>query len=196
MGCLQLSRVTKHDLSSLEICLEYGVDVVNRTLYLHEDIDDVSTSNIIKGLTLMDKTAGDIRVEINSPGGSLPHMFAVYDAIRACKQKVITVGTGEIASAAGLVLVSGDERYATRNAWFMAHGILGGVGEDDDIRVAKARIDTILRQDKAWVALMAKHTKLPEKWWIKNVAESKKEVWFNAEQMKEHNIIDGYWPLE
>ena len=186
----------KHDPSKLEVCFEYGVDVEHRRLYLHEEIDDVSSSNIVKGLALIDRTPGDIYIEITSPGGSVAHMFAIYDAIRECKQKVYTIGRGEIASAAGLILVAGDYRYATPNAWFMAHGISGGVDEGADILVTKSRIDAFLRQDKAYAKLMAKHTDLNENWWNKNAKESKKEIWFDVDQMKKHKIIDGVWPVE
>lgn len=196
MEYLQLLRITKTDLAVLELCLEYGIDINNRTLYLSEDINEAVTDNLIKGFHLLDQTAGTIYFHINSPGGYCSSSRAIYDTMRLCNNNVHTIGTGEVCSAAGLLLAGGDRRYATEGCWFMAHEGQTGAGGDIDSNITvldRARLNQ--KMAKNWSMLMAQHTTPSENWWMKNAIENKKELWLDAKQMAspKYNIIDEIW---
>jgi ATP-dependent protease ClpP protease subunit len=124
-------------------------------------------------------------------------MFALHDIIRSCTNEIITIGTGEICSAAGLLLVAGDKSYATKNCWFMAHEGTFDSGLESNLAIeSRAAINN--KRSKQWAALMADHTEPNEKWWIDNAIENKRELWLSAKQMKQqqYKIIDDTWPLE
>ena len=194
MEYLQLSKVTKTDLAVLEMCLEYGIDIQHRTLYLSEEIDEAVTDNLIKGFHLLDQTQGTIYFHINSPGGFCSSSRAIYDTMRLCKNEVHTLGIGEVCSAAGLLLVGGDRRYATEGCMFMAHEGQAGTDLDSNITI----LDRAILNDKLakkWAVDMAKHTKPTADWWLKNAVENKKDLWLDADQMvsKKYAIVDEIW---
>jgi len=194
MEYLQLSKITKIDLSVLEMCLEYGIDITNRTLYLSEDINEAVTDNLIKGFHLLDNTPGVIFFQINSPGGLCSSSRALYDTMRLCNNEVHTLGTGEVCSAAGLLLAGGDKRYATESCMFMAHEGQADTDIESNITILdRARMNNKLA--KKWAIQMAEHTTPSENWWIKNAIENKKELWLDAKQMlsPKYGIIDEIW---
>ena len=121
----------------------------------------------------------------------MSEMFGIYDIITTRKNHIITIGFGEIASAAGLILACGDERKSTENSFFMAHessSIIEGPKS-----LVNDKIAVWDRQNKKWADLMARHTKHDAKWWISQW-KNKRETWFDAEEMVTHGIIDSIVP--
>lgn len=167
---------------------DYSVDIETRRIYLTDEIEGFSCQEFVKDLHyLQTKGSKPITIFVNSPGGSVDQMFFVYDAIKSCNCPVVTVGTGGIYSAAGLILVSGDLRIATPNAFFMAHQMQNLiVGADNEIE-AQVAVGRKMR-DRFW-GIMGKHTKVPATAWARQ-AQNKGEVWYDAEQMLEKGIVD------
>ena len=127
----------------------------NRTIYLFEEINDSTAVAVIAQLAYLDgHGSGDIRLVINSPGGSVTSGFAVADAMTRCKCDVSTVCTGMAASMGAFLFSCGTKgkRYVTPNAEIMIHQPLGGVsGQASDIELTakhilkiKAKINAIL----------------------------------------------------
>lgn len=173
--------------------LEYNIDIEGRRLFLGEEIDDPISSCIIKGFQVLDKATGPITLEISSLGGSVSCMYAIYDTMRSCNNHVITLGKGNVCSAACLLLAGGDTRYATENCWFMAHE--GASNQDESSNITQlSRASVYAKMDKQWADLMAKHSNKTTKWWITNAVESKKELWLNTDDMIKYGIIDSKWP--
>ena len=185
----------KHDHSGFEIAVEYDLDVLGRRIYMTTEIEERSADVIIKSLHYLDNKPGDIFMWINSPGGCVHDSFAIYDAMRSCRNDVITIGTGQVCSAATLLLVGGAQRYATENCIFMAHE--GEIHFDKEMGISRTTLESQLKADailsKRYVELMSKHTGKTVDWWVKRVRDSKKELWFNTEQMTTNGIIDGTW---
>ncbi len=197
MGYPLLNKLTKNELTVLEYIFEYGIDILNRRLYLIDEINNTTTELLIKGLHILDTSTGPIQIWINSPGGTESDMFALYDVIRSCTNEVITIGIGEICSAAGLLLVAGDKRYAAKNCSFMAHeGTFASDLESNLAIESRAAINS--KRSKQWASIMAERTEPNEKWWVDNVIENKRELWLSAKQMKQqqYKIVNGMWPLE
>lgn len=92
-----------------------------RTILLCEDIGAETVNSMLEALLVLDSEKGDIEVRICSDGGWTQGAMAIYDAIRACRNRVITIGTGSVGSAAVLVLQAGDERRLTPNATLYLH---------------------------------------------------------------------------
>ena len=201
MEYLQLSngtrtRPTKQDLTIFELSVDYHVDLPNRRVYLSEEIDEKTTDLVTKALRHLDSKDGDIEFWINSGGGSVYHTYAIFDAIKNCRNKVICIGTGHVASAATLLLVAGDESFATRHTVFMAHeGTINFEDEDIAPQTLLADLQEDIKLEKRYCKLMAEHTKPTQEWWYKYVVESKKSVWMDIEEMKKKEIIIGEWPI-
>lgn len=169
---------------------DYSVDVDTRKIYITDEIEGYSCQEIVKNFHYLESldSKKPIYIYVNSPGGSVDQMFFVYDAIKNLKCPAITIGTGGIYSAAGLILVSGDLRLATNNAFFMAHQMQNLiVGSDNEIE-AQVAIGRKMR-DRFW-NIMGKHTNIDERSW-KTRAQNKGEIWYTAEEMLQNKIVDS-----
>jgi ATP-dependent protease ClpP protease subunit len=184
-----LSNATKAALTA--------IDLHNRRVYLSDEIDAKVTDLMIKALHHLDAKDGDIEFWINCGGGDVYHMYAIYDAIRNCRNKVICIGTGHVASAATLLLVAGDESYATKHTSFMAHE--GEMVFEEEEGISPTTLIADLAADsklaKKYCELMARHTKPTFKWWFKHAVESKKSVWLDVDDMVDKEIIKSEWPI-
>lgn len=185
------------DVDTIKLILDYGIDPSARRIFFHGDLEfrddpgDSYVERVSKSLLLLDKTEGPIELWINSPGGYMSEMFGIYDLITTRQNKIITIGFGEIASAAGLLLSCGDERRATENSYFMAHessSILEGSKS-----LVDAQIEIWNKQTDKWADLMSRHTKHSKKWWI-DQWKNKRETWFDAGEMLKNGIIDSIIP--
>jgi ATP-dependent protease ClpP protease subunit len=192
-----LSKPGKQELTAFELSVDYHIDLHNRRIYLSDEIDEKTTDLMVKALHHLDSKEGDIEFWINSGGGSVYHMYAIFDAIKACKNKVICIGTGHVCSAATLLLVAGDESYATLHTMFMAHE--GDLNFEEDENVSPLALLADLAADekleKRYCRLMAEHTKPTYKWWYKNAIENKKAIWMDLDDMIDRDIVDGKWPI-
>ena len=100
----------------------------------------------------------DIRLYINSPGGDMVALFAVYDTMQVVRADVSTVCIGQAASAAAVILAGGAEgkRFALPNARVLIHQPHGGAqGQSADIEI-QAREMVLLRE--RMVEALALHT--------------------------------------
>ena len=178
------------DSGVLDALLEHGLDLRSRRVYLHGMLgaeDDVVERTVTRGLHLLDRSTGVIELWICSNGGATDEMFALYDVIRGLENKVTTVGFGHIASAACLLLVAGDRRLCTPNAYFMSHDDHWDLeGEREQHRVSLRIAD---RQAARWNELMGARTKKSAKWWA-DTTRTKRELWLDAKQMLAHGIVD------
>lgn len=127
----------------------------DRDIYLFEPITDELSCVVIAQLKYLDKNGdGDIRLWINSPGGSVTAGMAVYDAMIRCKNDVVTICTGMAASMGAFLLAAGTKgkRMVTPEAEIMIHQPLGGAqGQASDIELVaqhigltKKRLNSIL----------------------------------------------------
>jgi ATP-dependent Clp protease protease subunit len=132
----------------------------DRIIFLGTAIDDDVANLVIAQLLFLesqDKTK-DIKLYINSPGGSVTSGLAIYDAIQYVKPDVSTICVGMAASMGAVLLAAGakGKRFALPNAEVMIHQVLGGVqGQATDIKIHAERILKIKDQLNA---ILAKHT--------------------------------------
>jgi len=99
-----------------------------------------------------------ITLVINSPGGSVYEMLAIYDAMTISRCPIRTIGIGSIMSAATLVVAAGTpgERYLTPHTSVMMHEISGAAfGRGSDIATTNKELQ---RLQKIYMDLMKKHT--------------------------------------
>ncbi|TAL49953.1 ATP-dependent Clp endopeptidase proteolytic subunit ClpP [Patescibacteria group bacterium] len=132
----------------------------DRIIFLGTEIDDVVANLVIAQLLFLesqDKTK-DIKLYINSPGGSVTAGLAIYDAMQYVKPDVSTICVGMAASMGAVLLAAGanGKRFVLPNSEVMIHQVLGGVqGQATDIKIHAERILKIKDQLNT---ILAKHT--------------------------------------
>ena len=102
----------------------------DRIIFLGTPIDDTIANLIMAQLLHLESEEPDkdIFLYINSPGGSITSLFAIYDTMQYIKPDVNTVCMGMAASAAAVILAGGSKgkRYALPHARMMLHQPHGG----------------------------------------------------------------------
>jgi ATP-dependent Clp protease protease subunit len=131
-----------------------------RIVFLGTPIDD-AVGNLIMAQLLhleSDDPDKDINLYINSPGGDITALFAIYDTMQYIKPDVSTIVMGQAASAAAVLLLAGThgKRYALPHSRVLLHQPHGGAqGQAVDIEI---QAKEILRYRRLLDELIAKHT--------------------------------------
>jgi ATP-dependent Clp protease protease subunit len=160
-----------------------------RIVFLGTPIDD-AVSNLIMAQLLhleSEDPDKDINLYINSPGGDISSLLAIYDTMQYIKPDVSTIVMGLAASAAAVLLLAGakGKRFALPNARVLLHQPHGGTqGQSADIEI-QAR--EIVRLRNLLDAIIATHTGQP----LERVAkDTDRDFILTAEGAKEYGAID------
>jgi len=142
-----------------------------RIVFFTGALDDTLANLIIAQLLHLeaDDPDKDIRLYINSPGGDMTALFAIYDTMQVVRADVSTVCIGQAASAAAVILAGGTagKRFALPNARVLIHQPHGGAqGQSTDIEI-QAREMVLLRE--RMVEALAHHTGQPIERLIKDM---------------------------
>jgi ATP-dependent Clp protease protease subunit len=161
-----------------------------RIIFLGSPIDDTSANDIMAQLLCLESADPDreISMYINSPGGSITSLMAIYDTMQFIRPDIQTVCLGQAASAAAVLLAAGSpgRRLAVQNARILIHQPeLGGVqGQVSDLEIAAAEIS---RMRKQLEATLAKHTgRSPEQ--VRTDIE--RDKFLTADEAKDYGIVD------
>jgi ATP-dependent Clp protease, protease subunit len=145
---------------------EYPMDpysklLSDRVIFLGAPVDDTSANDVMAQLLYLDydNPERDISLYINSPGGSVTAMTAVYDTMRFVSADIQTVCLGQAASAAAILLAAGSpgKRLILPNARVVIHqpAMDAGQGQTSDLEI-QAR--EMLRTRAAMEEILAQHT--------------------------------------
>ena len=159
----------------------------NRILYLRGPIEDTVADTLVAEMMSLDADGdGDITLYINSPGGIVSGMFAIYDVMHLMNSKVNTVCVGMAASAAAFLLATASgRRAATPNARIMFHQPLGGArGQAVDIQIQAQQI-VFLRERLNQI--LAEKTGQPLE---KVTQDTDRDFWLSAEDAVTYGAID------
>ena len=161
----------------------------DRIIFLGTPIDD-GVANLIMAQLLhleSEDPEKDIYVYINSPGGSITSLFAIYDTMKYIKPDVATVCMGLAASAGAVILAGGTpgKRYSLPHARIMLHQPAGGAeGTSKDIEI-QAKLITDMRNQIN--GLLADFTKKD----IEQIAvDTDRDFWMTAQEALEYGIVD------
>jgi ATP-dependent Clp protease, protease subunit len=134
-----------------------------RIVFLGTPIDD-AVGNLIMAQLLhleSEEPEKDINLYINSPGGDLTTLFAMYDTMQYIKPDVSTIVMGQAASAAAVLSLAGakGKRYALPHARILLHQPHGGAeGQAVDIEI---QAKEMVRNRELMIEIIAKHTGQP-----------------------------------
>jgi ATP-dependent Clp protease, protease subunit len=161
----------------------------DRIVFLGTPIDD-SVANLVMAQLIhleSEDPDKDVNVYINSPGGDITSLFAIYDTMQYIKPDVSTIVMGQAASAAAVLLAAGasGKRYAlphSRVLIHQPHGQAGGQAVDIEIQAKE-----ILRYRSLLDEILAEHTGQALD---KVKKDTDRDFIMTAEQAKEYGIID------
>ncbi len=160
-----------------------------RIVFLGTPIDD-TVSNLIMAQLLhleSEEPDKDIHLYINSPGGDITALFAIYDTMQYIKPDVSTICMGQAASAAAVLLLAGakGKRYALPHSRVLLHQPHGGAqGQAIDIEI---QAKEMTRYRKLLEELIAVHTGQP----LEKVAkDTDRDYILTAEESVEYGIVD------
>ncbi len=161
----------------------------DRIIFLGTAIDDGVANAIIAQLLFLEQqnSKEDIKLYINSPGGSVSSALAIYDTMQYVKADVQTICVGLAASAASLLLSAGKKgkRMALPNSEVMIHQVLGGMqGQASDIDIHARHI---LKTKERLNKIMAKHTGQTI---AKVEKDTDRDYFMSAEEAVKYGIVD------
>ncbi len=176
----------------------YGVKEMNpynklfeeRIIFLGVQIDDASANDVIAQLIALESLDPDrdITMYINSPGGSVTSMMAIYDTMQFVQPELQTVCIGQAASGAAVLLAAGTKgkRLALPNARILLHqpATEGGYGQSSDLEI---QAQEILRMRASMEHIVALHTGRTEEQVRQDIERDK---FFTAEEAKEYGLVD------
>ncbi len=116
-----------------------------RIIFLGTPIDDTVANLVCAQLLFLESEEPDrdIHLYINSPGGDITALFAIYDTMKYLKSDVSTFCFGQAASAAAVLLAAGakGKRFALPHARILLHQPYGGAeGQASDIELQAKEI--------------------------------------------------------
>jgi ATP-dependent Clp protease protease subunit len=131
-----------------------------RIIFLGTPVDDTVANLVCAQMLFLESEEPDkeIHLYINSPGGDITALFAIYDTLKFIKPDVSTFCYGQAASAAAVLLAAGapGKRFALPHARILLHQPWGGVeGQASDIEL-QAR--EILRMRDLLTSMLAEDT--------------------------------------
>jgi ATP-dependent Clp protease protease subunit len=161
----------------------------DRIIFLGSPIDDGVANAVIAQLLFLESQNAkeDIKLYINSPGGSVTSALAIYDTMQYVKPEISTICVGLAASAAALLLAAGakGKRIVLPNSEILIHQVMGGAqGQATDIDIHAKHIIKIKQRLNE---ILAKHTGQD----IKKVErDAERDYFMSAEEAKKYGIVD------
>ncbi len=160
-------------------------------IFLGTPIDDTIANLICAQLIHLESENPDkdINIYINSPGGDITALFAIYDTMQFIKNDIATICLGQAASAAAVLLAAGTKgkRLALPHARVLLHQPYAQVGYSQvtDLEIAAREI---MRMRDILDEILADHTGQP----IERIhADTDRDFVMEAQEALAYGIIDG-----
>ena len=160
-------------------------------IFLGTPIDDTIANLICAQLIHLESENPDkdINIYINSPGGDITALFAIYDTMQFIKNDIATICLGQAASAAAVLLAAGTKgkRLALPHSRVLLHQPYGqvGYGQVTDLEIAAKEI---LRMRDLLEEILAKHTGQSME---RIHADTDRDFVIEANEAVEYGIIDS-----
>jgi len=173
---------------------ERGWDIYSRLLreniiFLGTPINDDIANVVCAQILFLESESADkdISLYINSPGGDITALFAIYDTLKYVKNEISTFCYGQAASAAAVLLAAGTKgkRFALPHARILIHQPYGGAaGQATDIEL---QAKEIMRMRDLLNQMLALDTGQPIE---KIQKDTDRDFIMSADEAKDYGIID------
>jgi ATP-dependent Clp protease, protease subunit len=160
-----------------------------RIVFLGTPIDDAVGNLVMAQLLHLESEDPDkdINLYVNSPGGDITSLFAIYDTMQYIKPDVSTICMGQAASAAAVLVLAGTQgkRYALPHSRILLHQPHGGAqGQAVDIEI---QAKEIIRYRQLLDQLIAQHTGQS----LEKVSkDTDRDFILTAEEAVEYGVVD------
>jgi len=160
-----------------------------RIVFLAGPISDALANLVIAQILFLASRDSnkDIKLYVNTPGGSVTAGLAIYDTIQYIDCDVSTICIGMAASMGATLLAAGTKgkRFALPNSEILLHQVAGGIkGQATEIEIEAKQI---LKIKEKLNQILAKHTGKP----LKEVEkDTDRDFYLSAEEAKKYGIID------
>jgi len=160
-----------------------------RIIFLGDVVTDSLANTIIAQLLFLESEDDkkDIKIYINSPGGSVTAGLAIYDTMNYVKPDIMTICVGMAASMGAVLLSSGTKgkRIVLPNSEVMLHQVMGGAeGQATDIKI---RAEHILKIKERLNKILANNTGQSLK---KIETDTDRDYFMSAEEAKKYGLVD------
>ena len=161
----------------------------DRIIFLGTPIDDTVANLIMAQLLHLESEDADkdINLYINSPGGEITGLFAIYDTMQFIKPEIATYCMGQAASAAAVLLAAGTKgkRHCLPHARILIHQPYSGAGgQASDIEI---QAKEITRMRELLERVLAHHTGQTME---KIRKDTDRDFIMNADEAKDYGIVD------
>ncbi len=196
---LDVLAIAKAGRSALAEALGLTPDIVDAPTYeIVNEADDVAVVRIYDSISkfwgvdaasfvrdLAAIEAPSIRVEMNSPGGSVFDGIAIFNALRAHPSRIVTRADSLVASIASVIFQAGDERQMMTGSEMMIHKAWGVVVANADEALAFAEL--LSRQDDKIAGIYAAKGSKTEADYLDLMAE---ETWLTPTEALDIGLTD------
>ena len=161
----------------------------DRIIFIRGGFDQDMADVVVAQLLYLESSdaEADINMYINSPGGEISSMYAIYDTMQYIKNDIVTIGMGTVASAASFILAAGNKgkRFSLPNANIMIHELSSGMdGKYHDMKNRFEHTEQVHNK-------MAKHyVEFTGQKLNKIKKDMEKDFYMSAEEAKEYGLID------
>lgn len=160
-----------------------------RIIFLAGPISDMVANIVIAQLLFLEHedSKRDIKLYVNSPGGSVTAGLAIYDTMQYVKPDVSTICVGMAASMGAVLLAAGKrgKRFALPNSDILLHQVMGGVeGQATEVEITARHIIKIKERLNQ---ILAKHTGQSI---AKIDKDTDRDYYMSAEEAKQYGLID------
>lgn len=161
----------------------------DRIIFLGGPISDSVANLIVAQLLFLEHEdpKKEIKLYINSPGGSVVAGMAIYDTMQYIKPDVSTICVGMAASMGAVILVAGTKgkRFALPNSEILIHQVMGGAeGQATEIEITAKQI---IKMKEKLNQILAKHTGQSV---AKIEKDSDRDYYLSANEAKDYGLID------
>jgi ATP-dependent Clp protease protease subunit len=161
----------------------------DRIVFIGTAIDDQVANAVMAQLLFLDKTgrSQDIKMYINSPGGSVTAGLAIYDTMQLIEPQIVTYCLGQAASMGAVLLAGGakGKRFALPHSRVMIHQPWGGAqGTAMDMEI---HVKEILKMKSTLEEILANHSGKT----IKEVTKAcERDNFMSPKEAKDFGLID------
>ncbi len=161
-----------------------------RIIFLGEAIDDGVANTVIAQLLFLasENKEKEIKLYVNTPGGSVSAGLAIYDTMQHIKPDVSTICVGMAASMGAVLLAAGakGKRFVLPNAEVMLHQVMGGAeGQATDIKI---RAEHILKVRDRINQILVRHSGQSLS---KIEKDTDRDFFMTAEEAKAYGLVDA-----
>ena len=173
----------------------------SRSIMFVGEVTEEKAAEFVSALLVLAQTkdeeeerAEDIKIYINTYGGSADEMFAIYDVINWCKQycDIETIGLGKVMSAGTLILAAGTKgkRFLSSHCRVMIHAVNGGhIGELHNLQ---NEMEQMAGLQDSYIQALSAETNMTKRQ-ITSLINKKINIYLDAEQAIEKGLADEVW---